>query len=95
MTIDESVEYLLNKHSKSRDDDRELFLAWLFYKSNLTEEERKAFEVLKEVLRKMPSLETLTRSRRKLQESNPLLRGEKYNARMTREKQLRKFFRQK
>lgn len=89
----QKVDNLLRKHPKSKDDDRELFLAWIFYEENLTEEEKQAFGVLKEVLRRMPSLESLTRARRKLQEENPYLRGENYKQRKTREVQIRDFYR--
>ena len=95
MTTEEKVEIILRKHLKSRDDDRELFLAWMFYEENMTEEEKIAFEKLKDILRRMPALETLTRARRDLQANNAYLRGENYNARMTREKQLRKYYRNK
>lgn len=95
MTIEQKVEAILEKHLKSRDDDRELFLAWMFYEENMTDEEKIAFEKFKNIIRRMPSLETLTRARRSLQEVNVYLRGTTYNARNTREKQLRKFYRTK
>ena len=95
MTIEEKVEVILGKHIKSRDDDRELFLAWMFYEENMTEEEKIAFEKFKEIIRRMPSLESLTRARRILQHDNPYLRGSNYNTRQSREKQLRYFYRNK
>jgi len=95
MNTEEKVREILSKHLKSRDDDRELFLAWMFYEENMTDEEKIAFEKFKNIIRRMPSLETLTRARRSLQEVNPYLRGENYRARQTREKELRKFYRNK
>lgn len=95
MTIQEQVENLLRKHPKSMDDDRELFLAWIFYYENITEEEKIAFGKFKDIIRRMPALESLTRARRDLQLQNPYLRGPKYKARQTREKQVRSFYRNK
>lgn len=95
MTIEQKVEEILRRHLKSRDSDSELFLAYIFYECNMTEKEKKAFEILKEVIRKMPALESLTRARRLLQKENLYLRGENYQKRQTREKQLRKFYSQK
>ena len=88
----EKVELILRKHLPSRDSDNELFIAWMFYESNLTEEQKQAFGILKEVIRSMPALESLTRARRSLQADNAYLRGENYNKRQTREKQIRKFY---
>lgn len=95
MKIEERVEEILRKHLKSRDSDNELFLAWMFYEEGMTEGEKEAFGTLKEVIRRMPALETLTRSRRRLQEENPYLRGSTYRQRQNREKQVRSFYRNK
>lgn len=92
--IESKVEAILRKNLPSRDDDRELQLAWIFYEESMIEEEKKAFDVFKVVVRRMPSLETLTRARRLLQANNPYLRGENYQKRQSREKQLRQFYKQ-
>jgi ferritin len=95
MTVENKVEELLRKNLSSRDSDHELFLAWAYYLEDMTEEEKQAFDVFKKVIRRMPALETITRARRDLQKENPYLRGQKYNDRQTREKQVRSFYRHK
>lgn len=90
--IADKVHQLLIKHGKSKDDDRELLLAWIYYQEGLSLEEKDAFNVLKDVLRRMPSLETLSRCRRKLQEENPDLRGNNYYKRQDREAKIRKIY---
>lgn len=95
MTIENKVEEILRKNYPSRDDDHELLLAWAFYEENMSDEEKKAFDIFKQVIRRMPALETITRARRELQKVNPYLRGENYQKRQTREKQLREFYRNK
>ena len=92
MTMEQKVEEILRKHLKARDSDNELYLAWAYYEGNMTEGEKQAFGVFKEVMRRLPSLESLSRARRRLQEDNVYLRGESYVARQQKEKKFRNYY---
>lgn len=93
--IEKQVDHILREYPASRDDDRLLLMAYMHYFGDLTDEEREAFKVLSPALKMMPSIESLTRLRRKLQESNVYLRGVNYKPRKDREKQVREFYRTK
>lgn len=93
-TIEEKIENILRVHPKSKDSDNELFLAWAYYEGQMTEEEKIAFAVFKEVMRRLPPLESLSRARRRLQQDNPYLRGTTYVHRQLKEKKVRKYYRE-
>lgn len=93
--IEKQVDHILREYEKARDDDRLLLMAYMHYFGDLTEEEQEAFKILSPALKRMPSIESLTRLRRKLQEENPYLRGIHYKQRKTREKQIREYYRNK
>lgn len=76
------VEAVLKAHPETRDDDMKLYV-WII--SEICP------EVMKQPFAKvlwyhnnhgLPSYESVTRARRKLQEKNPELRGKKYEKRM-------------
>lgn len=82
MTI---VEFVLNKHPEARDSDFRLY-GWIC--AHLCPEVMDM--TFKEVMWKhaqlgMPSYETIRRTRQKLQEKNPALRGQKYKARQAKQ----------
>ena len=75
------VENILDDHPETRDDDLKLFV-WVCYHTHpslLNETLSKAFWNHDE--NGLPSFETITRIRRKVQEKNPRLRGTLYEKR--------------
>ena len=74
------VANILKNNLKSRDDDNELILNVWEYQSD---SEAKTYSFLKTLLEDdiLSTPETITRTRRKLQEKHPELRGELYEAR--------------
>lgn len=85
MDVTSLVARILREDPKSRDDDFLLILrVWIVQLATLaTVEVKKTLRVLLDAYRKkiISSTETIRRSRQKLQEENPELRGEKYWAR--------------
>lgn len=83
--LSEIVEHELFKDKLCRDSDSYLILqVFEQYGLVLTPKQRFQFGF------HVPPAEAITRARRKLQEQNPLLRGEKYIARQRRQKQVKK-----
>ena len=84
-TYYEQVKGIMTKYPKSRDDDMllySIFLHMRFYD---------VFPKAKE--RGLPSYEGVTRARRKVQEKEPSLRGEKYSQRMKAEEEYHDYYR--
>jgi len=73
----ERVKTFLLKYPKTRDDD-EYLIKLIWYFSCSEPEKMTAMELLKMDL---PKTESIVRARRKLQQENPELRGEKYEDR--------------
>lgn len=76
--VKDKVEYLLVRYPLLRDDDNKL-IAKIWYSETDTVTARDFLVSLGSG--ELCSSEAITRCRRKLQESNPELRGEKYNQR--------------
>ena len=74
----ERVQAFLLKHPKTRDDD-EYLIKLIWYYSCKEPEKMSAMELLR---MELPKTESIVRARRKLQEENEHLRGEKYFKRM-------------
>jgi hypothetical protein len=87
--IDE-VKKLLTKYPSLRDNDDKLMAnIWCNRIDNLDNETATNVLIML-AKRKLPSYESISRCRRKIQEKNPHLRGEKWNERHGRAKEIRR-----
>jgi len=79
----EKVKYILENNKKTRDNDNYLVaLFWYYENPKIMDNTITIHEFLRSFKNNMlVSPDIITRSRRKLQELNPLLRGENYNKR--------------
>jgi|SRR6185312_13368232 len=77
--IADKVESVLINTPESRDDDR-LLLAAVWLKEQHEMEDNRGFFV-EFVDRRLSNPESITRARRKLQQNNPMLRGERWEDR--------------
>ena len=87
--VDE-VERFLTKYPPLRDNDERLMAnIWVSHIGNLEDVDGK--DVMHMLANhKLPSYESISRCRRKIQEKKPHLRGEKWNERHGRAKKIRK-----
>ena len=78
----DQVKDLLTNHPHLRDDDERLMATMWFKHMEEKLEEMSAFDLLKQLATSnLPSYESISRCRRKLQEECPELRGEKWDKR--------------
>ena len=77
---------ILRQYPTSRDDDRQLILAYFHINNNLIDGKVKV-----EIIRNMPPLGSFIRVRQKLQELNNELRGLKYNARQAKTREYNRY----
>ena len=89
-SVVDDVEKFLTKYPPLRDDDERLMAnIWMSHIGNL--EMKNAWDVLHMLAKhKLPSYESVSRCRRKIQQINPELRGEKWTERQKRAKKIRK-----
>ena len=89
-SVIEDVEKFLTKYPPLRDDDERLMAnIWMSHIGNL--ESQNGADILRMLAKhKLPSYESVSRCRRKIQEIKPKLRGEKWAKRQTRAKKIRK-----
>ena len=93
-SVIKEVEKLLTKHPILRDNDEKLMaFIWADYIGK--KENMNGPETWKDVIRllskgKLPSYESVSRCRRKIQETNPDLRGEKWIKRHKRSESIKK-----
>ena len=89
-SVKNEVEKFLTKYPLLRDDDERLMAnIWSSHIGNLEDIDGK--EILHMLANhKLPSYESISRCRRKIQEIKPELRGEKWAKRQTRAKKIRK-----
>lgn len=72
--MQDKVEYILEKHPLTRDDDKMLICAVYSHFYNVDMREEFGSVMLND---KLPSFETIRRCRQKVQEENELLRGKR------------------
>ena len=78
----DQIKILLTNHSHLRDDDEKLMATMWFKHMGEKLESMSAFDLLKQLsTSNLPSYESISRCRRKLQEECPELRGEKWGKR--------------
>lgn len=88
-----AVRAILLENPRTRDDDMYLYSVFLA-KFNLIRPEETFYEVMISAKsRGLPSYESITRARRKVQEMEEYLRGEKRSARKEQEQKYREFYR--
>ncbi len=80
-TCKERVLHILETSPKCRDDDKRLLAYYQWHELKLEDKMTKEEFYQRTQFHKLPSHETITRVRRKLQETFAELRGETYNAR--------------
>ena len=86
ITVQDKVQALLEDYPMLRDSDKKLWLAYMVKCPGLRITMKAAsnpYESFKRLLLddSTPTMETVTRARRKIQEKNPALRGEGYKTR--------------
>ena len=83
------VKRLLKEHPHLRDSDEKL-MANMWYKRIPNVQQQSALNVLGMLAnKKLPSYESISRCRRKLQEEDPSLRGKEYNLRHKRTEEVK------
>ena len=88
----DEVKAILDKYPQTRDDDMLLYGQYLFQK-NLVGKDETFFRVLSSATkRKLPSYESVTRARRKVQEKEPSLLGKRYKQRQKAEKEYHEYY---
>ena len=89
-SVIDDVEKFLTKYPPLRDDDERLMAnIWMSHIGNL--EIKNGRDILHMLAKhQLPSYESVSRSRRKIQEIKPKLRGEKWVQRQERAKKIRK-----
>lgn len=89
LKVQEQVQILLETYPKLRDNDTRLVAS--YYYNNISNINQMSAINLLEVMvnGNLPSPDTITRARRKIQEKHPELRGVKYAERQKLEKQVR------
>jgi|TARA_Y100000310_G_scaffold80137_1_gene76815 hypothetical protein len=89
-SVIDDVEKFLTKYPPLRDDDERLMAnIWMSHIGNL--ESQNGADILRMLAKhKLPSYESVSRCRRKIQELKPELRGEKWVQRQKRAKKIRK-----
>lgn len=89
----DEVKQILTKWPQTRDNDMLLWGQFLFIKGFVTTQE-KFFDVLSRIKSdRLPSFESVSRARRKVQELEPDLRGKRYSQRKHEEKTYHDFYR--
>ncbi len=90
----EKVKAVLERDQRARDDDFILYLDICKTYTNVPVWAM-SFEdaLVNHVFHGLPSYESITRARRKMQEQHPELRGEKYQMRMERQEEYREAYR--
>ena len=82
-TIKSKVKQILTDHKETRDDNAKL-VNWYYIKYHNFASNPNYLVFIGQLIRKeIPSIETLTRLSRQVQEQNPELRGEKWRLRKT------------
>ena len=89
----EQVKAILTKHPITRDDDMMLYGQFLFQNGKVGKQETFYKVLASAKKRKLPSYESITRARRKVQEKEPSLRGQRYSQRHKAEEEYREFYR--
>lgn len=88
----DEVKAILTKYPQTRDDDMLLYGQYLFQSQKVGKEET-FFKVLASATkRNLPSYESITRARRKVQEKEPSLRGKKYGQRKKTEQEYHDYY---
>ncbi len=89
----EFVKGVLEKYPDTRDDDMKLFARVCYLKDNPLPANVSFYNaVFKHFEYNLPSYEAITRTRRKVQQNEPALRGEKYKNRQDRERDYRDYY---
>jgi hypothetical protein len=87
--VQDSVKFLLEAYPKLRDNDVRLVASY-YYNNIANINQMSAIELLEVMVNgNLPSPDTITRARRKIQEKHPELRGVKYEEKQKFEKQVR------
>ena len=81
MNYKEIVEHILSVTARTRDGDQELYKEVLFALNFNTLKQSALSLIMKVKFKELPSLDTITRLRRKAQMDNPNLRGDLWNDR--------------
>lgn len=85
MDIMAQVEKIMREHPEARDDDFKLY-GWACKESDVRVMQLTFTQVLWNASKlNIPSYESVTRARRKLQEQHPELRGKKYQTRQSKQ----------
>lgn len=87
--VQDSVKFLLEAYPKLRNNDVRLVASY-YYNNIANINQMSAIELLEVMVNgNLPSPDTITRARRKIQEKHPELRGVKYEEKQKFEKQVR------
>lgn len=88
----EFVKSILTRHPETRDDDMKLYAVVVWYKARLPESVGFYDAMAHHDKYNLPSYESVTRARRKVQEQEEALRGKKYNDRKKRQEEYRDYY---
>lgn len=88
------VKEVLEDYPETQDDDMKLYAIICHYKANITEQIPSFYEAIYNHDKyDLPSYESVTRARRKVQEQEPNLRGKRRKNRMKEEEVYRDYYR--
>lgn len=90
----DEVKDILTKYPLARDDDMLLYGFFLYLNQLVGKEERFYSVIAESKKRGLPSYEGITRARRKVQEKEPSLRGERYKQRKKAEEDYHDYYRE-
>lgn len=89
----EFVKSILQRYPEARDDDMKLYAIACRLKDNPVPTALPFYEAMyNHAAHDLPSYESITRARRKVQQQEEALRGEKYKARHEQEREYRGFY---
>ena len=86
------VKKIMTKHPETRDDDMKLYAVIVFYKIRLSTDVTFYDAMSHHKKYNLPSYESVTRARRKVQENEESLRGKKYSDRLKRQEEYRDYY---
>lgn len=88
----EKVKWILEKYPETRDDDMKLYAIFVHITTKLNASEKFYNVMYHHTKYNLPSYESVTRARRKVQEKEPSLQGTKRGKRLEMEEEYRQFY---
>lgn len=88
----DQVKEIMTQHPVTQDDDMKLYAQFLFQNKYVARDENFYDVLISSKKRNLPSYESITRARRKVQEQEPTLRGKRYVERQKKEEEYHDYY---